>query len=141
MSVGWALWIGLAWAAPDLIELKKVDFSILLAGPTSPQADAASRCFLRPAVAQALSRVQQRLRLLQIGMRVTRCYQPEIAGFGRGASVLAALVQKEIPGAPKALEHAFASEGFRVENAKKGHYVYRPAEGAPLETTPVAELP
>ncbi|MBY0369387.1 hypothetical protein K2X33_01795 [bacterium] len=137
------IWLAFAsslWAA-DWLELKKVDFSILLAQPSTPQESKSERCFFRPEVAEALSRVQQRMRMVQAGVRVKRCYEPGVVLFGTGAAVALEPAQKETPGAPESLRQALLAEKFRVENAKKGYYVYEPARRAKLEKTPVADLP
>lgn len=133
-------WVTLALAAaPALQDIKKTDFSILLQVPSSPQQERGARCFVLAEVAEALSRVQQRMRLHQNGLRLTRCYQPADALFGRGAAVVAEAAQKEMPGSGRALRDALAAEGFASRG--KGTYVFKAREGAPLVRTAIADLP
>ena len=126
-----------AWAAPSLEELKKVDFSIVVKDAKARPAPE-ERCFFRPEVNQALMRVQQRLRLVQLGLQVDKCYRPSDAQFGKGAAVAVApaKVQK---GARLALNKAMLAEGFKEKG--KGIFLHETWDRSPVESVPVAELP
>ncbi len=129
-----------ALAAPSLEELRKLDFSIL-SGHKGGRERPSERCFLRPEVNRALSRVQQRLQVLQLGLRVEKCYVPSDAVFGKGAAVKLVLSKpaKEAKDAKRQLLAALRAEGFKSKG--KGTYRHEIWKEAPMESTPVDALP
>lgn len=129
------------FAAPALEELRKLDFSIL-SGHKGGKELAADRCFLRPEVNQALSRVQQRMQVLKLGLRVEKCYVPSDAEYGKGASVKLALAKpaKQAKDAKRQLLAALKAEGFQATGKGKG-YRHESWDSAPMESTPVDVLP
>ncbi len=128
------------FAATPLQELKKQDYSILLRDPTPAKEIPQDRCFLLPQVNQALSRVQQRMRVLQAGIRVSRCYEAGDARYGKGAAVEVALAQ-EGKVTPRQFIAALKAEGFREAGKGKGIFVHEASEASAIQSTPVAELP
>lgn len=136
----WLLLFNVTFASAPLQELKKSDLSILLREPTMIKEDRNARCFLLPAVNEGLSRVQQRMRVLQAGMRVTRCYEPGDARYGKGA-----VVEVEMTGSGQVSHKQFTAwmrkEGFREAHKKKGIFVHEASEESKIFKTPVAELP
>lgn len=127
-------------AASGLEELRKLDYSIL-SGHQGGKEKPAERCFLRAEVNQALSRVQQRMQVLQLGLRVEKCYVPSDPEYGKGAAVKAALAKpaKAAKDAQRQLLTAFRAEGFK--STGKGIYRHEIWDRASMESTPVDALP
>lgn len=136
MIFGWVMG-AIAFASVDLTELKKHDYSIVLP-PPAKRNDLSKRCFLRPDVVEALGRVQQRLRLLHSGLRVSKCYDPKDPKFSRGAALSAELAELG-QGNQKEFQRLMAAERFTREG--KGVFLHETWKDRPSENIPISDLP
>ncbi len=134
--VGWSAGLGAAEQVA-LQDLQKHDFSIRLkvAHPRPEE-----RCFLLPEVNQALSRVQQKVRLLQARLKVLQCYSPELKAFAKGSTVQLELAEKGTL-APQDFQKVLKAEGFQVFDKKAGIYIHASSDKGEIRNIAVEALP